>query len=229
MLKQRKHLLYTVTISIEPDVLLSALMIIALAWGIRKCFGLESLWIRTLAVQSKHSQVVSWLKTRNGSRYSKGLSAKMVHPSLWTKSTLMQDPMRHHELRSSQLSTTSRSHQHLDLMGIRFLHLDDFMRPWTMYLFGSVQLAFLSLKRQILYGTCTTIPSRNDESRSLEMSCQRSGISSITIPSHITVVEAYRERKEDTRPGSKIIKMELNIIPQDYKKARPDWHLNNNA
>ncbi|KAG9502315.1 hypothetical protein J7337_005142 [Fusarium musae] len=67
-----------VTILIEPEILLSALMIIALVWGIRKCVALgtlskstlsqlestplelqfekEALGIRTLTMQSKHSQ-----------------------------------------------------------------------------------------------------------------------------------------------------------------------------
>jgi hypothetical protein len=38
-----------VTISIEPEILLSVLMIIALVWGIRKCFGLGTLSKLTLS------------------------------------------------------------------------------------------------------------------------------------------------------------------------------------
>ncbi|EWG49904.1 hypothetical protein FVEG_09266 [Fusarium verticillioides 7600] len=47
-----------VTILIEPEILLSALMIIAHVWGIRKMIlaMLEALGIRTLTMQSKHSQ-----------------------------------------------------------------------------------------------------------------------------------------------------------------------------
>ncbi|KAF4436331.1 DEAD-like helicase [Fusarium acutatum] len=76
--KQRKYVVHMVTVEINPpagtEVLLPVLMIIALVWGIYKCFGLgtvkqvdpiaarvnlpraATLGIYTLTVQSKHSQ-----------------------------------------------------------------------------------------------------------------------------------------------------------------------------